>query len=369
MAFPKDASVSDTCCEICGVILVDEVVLQEFADGSRARICRECAAGALGGVPAASAGRPGLHRGATESSVASLQDGRAAFAGDFGDRDLTEELLMPVTDLIALQKDVQSALERLASSLERFASEMQVQSSDEAGKLENRLHSLELELEQTRKRLQDTEGLLSAASVPAVTEAPPAAPAPERHEVAPTAAPTAAPLPGSVAAEPPKSVPVPPAPAEEPPQGFTLEAVRLTQRHFNDSAFVEKVRGVRRSLGKPRANLSQVAGHTRQVLVTVAWDIVWYQFLVDLARDVPQDQRVSLFHEGMDLAELTDHFKEPNAIVDEDGRLDASELEVALLSDPSALITEMTPDEERALEDATEEIWDQHTSPEFKWDD
>ena len=145
--------------------------------------------------------------------------------------------------------------------------------------------------------------------------------------------------------------------------------MRLTQRHFNDSASVEKVRGVRRSLGKPRANLSQVAGHSHQVLVTVAWDIVWYQFLVDLARDVPQDQRVSLFCEGMDLAELTDHFKEPNAIVDEDGRLDASELEVALLSDPSALITEMTPEEERALEDATEEIWDQHASPEFKWDD
>ena len=58
-----------------------------------------------------------------------------------------------------------------------------------------------------------------------------------------------------------------------------------------------------------------------------------------------------------------------STIVDEDGRIDASELEVALLSDPSALITDMTPEEERALEDATEEIWDQHTSPEFKWDD
>jgi len=71
----------------------------------------------------------------------------------------------------------------------------------------------------------------------------------------------------------------------------------------------------------------------------------------------------------MDLAELASHFKESNTIVDEDGRIDASELEVALLSDPSALITDMTPEEEQALEDATEEIWDQHTSPEFKWDD
>jgi hypothetical protein len=28
----------------------------------------------------------------------------------------------------------------------------------------------------------------------------------------------------------------------------------------------------------------------------------------------------------------------------------------------------MDPGEERSLEDATEEIWDQHISPEFKWD-
>jgi hypothetical protein len=71
----------------------------------------------------------------------------------------------------------------------------------------------------------------------------------------------------------------------------------------------------------------------------------------------------------MDLDELTSIFKEKNASIDDDGRLDASELEVKLLSDPSTLITEMTVEEERALEDATEEIWDQKTAPEFKWDD
>jgi hypothetical protein len=43
-------------------------------------------------------------------------------------------------------------------------------------------------------------------------------------------------------------------------------------------------------------------------------------------------------------------------------------LEVRLLSDPSMLITEMSPEEERALEDATEEVWDQQISQEFKWD-
>jgi len=44
---------------------------------------------------------------------------------------------------------------------------------------------------------------------------------------------------------------------------------------------------------------------------------------------------------------------------------------VGLLSDPNALITEMddlTPEEARFQDDATEEIWDQQSAPEFRWD-
>jgi hypothetical protein len=79
--------------------------------------------------------------------------------------------------------------------------------------------------------------------------------------------------------------------------------------------------------------------------------------------------RVTLHREGMDVEELAFHFREKNAVINDDGRLDASELEVHLLSDPSALITEMTPEERQVIEDATEEIWDQRIAPEFKWDD
>ena len=76
--------------------------------------------------------------------------------------------------------------------------------------------------------------------------------------------------------------------------------------------------------------------------VTICWDIVWYQYLVDLRRDLPSSaERVTLHREGMDLDELAFYFSEKNAVVNDDGRLDASELEVRLLSDPSALITEM----------------------------
>ncbi len=373
MAFPKDSSAVEGRCEICGADLIDELVIKEFADGRQVCICRECAAGAQGTAPADNS-EPASRTHANQGAFPEAGRSRVKSPGEVVGRDLTEELLMPVTDLIALQKDVQSALERLASSLERFAAEVLVHSSDETGRLENRLHTLERELEQTRKRLQDTEGLMVSSAPPAAVAQPVSGEADQEQPSAVVA--PAAPLSAAPAGPPPPTAavstgpaPVPPPAPEETPHGFTLEAVQLTQRYFNDSAFVDKIRGVRRSLGKPRANLSRIAGHGIRVFVTVAWDIVWYQFVVDLARDLPQEQRVSLFREGMDLAELASHFKESNTIVDEDGRIDASELEVALLSDPSALITDMTPEEEQALEDATEEIWDQHTSPEFKWDD
>ncbi len=150
---------------------------------------------------------------------------------------------------------------------------------------------------------------------------------------------------------------------------FDLSDVRLTQRHFNESTFTSRMRDVRRSLGRPRVNLSRVSGVDPRALVTIYWDIVWYQYLVDLRREGVSGPRVTLFREGMELEELNECFKQKNASMDDDGRLDASELEVRLLSDPTVLITELPPEEEKALEDATEEIWDNRMAPEFKWDD
>jgi hypothetical protein len=146
--------------------------------------------------------------------------------------------------------------------------------------------------------------------------------------------------------------------------------VQAAQRYYNDSAFVDRIRDVRRSLGRPKASLVRLAGGDPQAILTVFWDIVWYQYLIDLRRDLPSTApRVVLHREGMDLDELAFHFRDKNSTVNDDGRLDASELEVHLLSDPSVLITEMPMEETQALEDATEEIWEQRISPEFKWDD
>ena len=478
MAFSDDKFLSENQCEICGAELSDEVVIQEFADGSIARLCAECAAGAAlrsdatqndGGfrfpeedadtsysegyafaaVPAAE-DAPGGTEGASDLTIETV----SAAAPQLGvqpqpgiDPELlekTRELLTPVVDLLALQRDMQGALQRLAASLQNFATEV-VSDNREKTTVETRLEAGERELEQTRTRLREAEGLLTAGAVAPTAAVQPggSAPEPAAAEAAPTPAeaPTPEPVPAEAAApaaaaasfwsfdatldstaetpldntgefapaekaspakpaQPPVSdtatqpyapgdlestlppvplVPPPVAPPVAPPAGpptadghnrpgFALQEVQIAQKYFNDSQFTNRIRDVRKSLGKPKANLSKLVGAEPRAVLTIAWDIIWYQYLIDLRRDIPTDQRVSLHREGMDLDELTAAFKEKNSSVDDEGRLDASELEVKLLSDPSTLITEMSVEEEQALEDATEEIWDQKTAPEFKWD-
>ena len=92
--------------------------------------------------------------------------------------------------------------------------------------------------------------------------------------------------------------------------GLDIETIHQAQRYFNESANTDKMRSVRRSLGRPMVNLSRVVGPVPRVLVTVAWEIVWYQFLVELGDEDSVDERVTLFAEGMELGELAAHFAE-----------------------------------------------------------
>ncbi len=151
--------------------------------------------------------------------------------------------------------------------------------------------------------------------------------------------------------------------------GLTADDVRLVQRYFAESAATEKMRAVRRSLGRPMVNLHPIPGEGPRVMVTIAWEIVWYQFLVELGPDLGPDDRVSVFAEGMEPQELAPQYREENATLDQGGRVDASELELALLAQPPELLTQMPADRAAALDDATEEIWNKRGQPEFRWDD
>jgi hypothetical protein len=164
-----------------------------------------------------------------------------------------------------------------------------------------------------------------------------------------------------------------PEPEDETGLTFSINEVQVAQRFFNESEYTQKIAEISKSIGKPKANVSRTVPGAPEAAITVFWDIVWYQYLVDLRKDLPSgEERVVLNREGMDLDELEPRFREKNSTINDDGRLDASELEVRLLSDPSTLITEMEvpmpPPESRLADDATEEIWDQRSAPDFRWD-
>ncbi len=202
MAFPDDVFPTGDHCEICGAELGNEVVIQEFADGTFARLCPECHTGATFGRGADTAGDPFAAADRMSAAPSRLeadiseergpQDPIDAFGPQdaygpedaFGSEEafdvqspthssgsidsmdnmdpmeMTKELLIPVADLIGLQGEMQIALERLAGSLDRFASHVVTDSIDKTTSLENRIKSLETELERTRDRLRETESLL-----------------------------------------------------------------------------------------------------------------------------------------------------------------------------------------------------------------
>jgi hypothetical protein len=86
---------------------------------------------------------------------------------------------------------------------------------------------------------------------------------------------------------------------------------------FNASAYRRTVGGIAKSLGKPRASIVPLSGVNTEVVVTVAWDISWYQYrvLFDSA------QPVRLAERGLELEELEPSFKAWNARVEPDGRV------------------------------------------------
>jgi hypothetical protein len=118
---------------------------------------------------------------------------------------------------------------------------------------------------------------------------------------------------------------VPKRPAEQPvasepilrrlsePELAIVEAADL----FNASQFRRTVGGIAKSLGPPRVSVVPLSGVNPDVVVTIAWEISWYQYRVTL--DAPQPVRLA--DRGHEPAELEDGFTTWNAHMVEDGRV------------------------------------------------
>jgi hypothetical protein len=84
-----------------------------------------------------------------------------------------------------------------------------------------------------------------------------------------------------------------------------LEAAAL----FNASDAVRTVDGISRSLGEPHASIVVLPGQNAEVVITVAWEISWYQYRISPGSPQP----VRLAERGLEPGELDPKFSEWNA--------------------------------------------------------
>ena len=82
---------------------------------------------------------------------------------------------------------------------------------------------------------------------------------------------------------------------------------------FNASQYRRTVAGIAKSLGEPRVSVVVLSGVNAEVVVTVAWDISWYQYRVSPESDNP----VRLEGRGHDPGELEVSFTGWNARLDD----------------------------------------------------
>jgi hypothetical protein len=86
---------------------------------------------------------------------------------------------------------------------------------------------------------------------------------------------------------------------------------------FNASQYRRTVGGIGKSLGTPKVSVVVLSGVNSEVVVTVAWEISWYQYRVSPESENP----VRLEGRGHDPSELESSFISWNAHMEDDGRV------------------------------------------------
>jgi hypothetical protein len=130
------------------------------------------------------------------------------------------------------------------------------------------------------------------------------------------------------AAEPPP--PPPPAPIPSPPprrrdarhvRAVPTNAQVKVERAlelFNSSEHVRTIGGIARTLGEPWVSANPLSEAPSEVSITVAWELSWYRYRVDLG---DADDPVTLLSKGQELEELDESMRDWNATALADGRL------------------------------------------------
>jgi len=92
-----------------------------------------------------------------------------------------------------------------------------------------------------------------------------------------------------------------------------VEAAEL----FNQSQYRRTVASVARSLGPARASIVPLSGVNAETVITIAWEISWYQYRV--SPEAAQPVRIEV--RGQDVDEIEPSFIDWNAALEDDGRL------------------------------------------------
>jgi hypothetical protein len=87
---------------------------------------------------------------------------------------------------------------------------------------------------------------------------------------------------------------------------------------FNSSEAARTVAGLARTLGEPRVSLGSAAGSPSEVRITVAWELGWYQWGVDLGDEL---RAVFQLGKGEEIEQLDGSARQWNARVGEGGRI------------------------------------------------
>jgi hypothetical protein len=100
----------------------------------------------------------------------------------------------------------------------------------------------------------------------------------------------------------------------ESPLGRTERAIV----RFNASDAARTVAGLMRTLGQPSVSIGAAAGSPSEVRVTVAWELCWYQWGVDLGDEM---RSVFALDKGNEVEQLDGSARQWNARAGEGGHL------------------------------------------------
>ncbi len=100
--------------------------------------------------------------------------------------------------------------------------------------------------------------------------------------------------------------------------GSPLARLESAIVRFNASDAARVVAGLTRTLGEPWVSVGAAAGSPSEVRITVAWELTWYQWAVDLAEEA---RPVFQLRSGSELGQLDSSARQWNASAAAGGRL------------------------------------------------